>query len=273
MQAPPGQQCQTVTQQSKQQGGGGALESLIYFLSIIMIICTFPVSICACIRMVNDYERVVIYRLGRLDGAKGPGLFFIIPCMDDVIPMDLRTMTYDVPPQEILTKDSVTVAIDAVVYYRVVHPTMCVNNIRDYTTGIRLLSQTTLRNILGKKTLGGILSDREEISHSMQTELDEATDPWGIKVERVEVKDIRLPHQMQRAMAAEAEAAREAQAKIIAAQGEFDASKALADAADVIAQSKGALQLRFLQTLATIAAEKNSTIVFPLPIDMLPTKN
>merc|ERR1712071_634747 len=125
MQAPPGQQCQTVTQQSKQQGGGGTLESLIYFLSIIMIICTFPVSICACIRMVNDYERVVIYRLGRL-----------IPCMDDVIPMDLRTMTYDVPPQEILTKDSVTVAIDAVVYYRVVHPTMCVNNIRDYTTGI-----------------------------------------------------------------------------------------------------------------------------------------
>ena len=202
-------------------------------------------------------------------GAKGPGLFFIIPCIDDVIRVDLRTVSFDIPPQEILTKDSVTVAVDAVVYYRVFNPTLSVTSVENAAGSTRLLAQTTLRNHLGMKTLAGILTDRDEIASGMLSILDEATDPWGIKVERVEIKDVRLPLQLQRAMAAEAEASREAKAKIIAAQGEMDASKALKEASDIINQSPGALQLRYLQTLTTISAEKNSTIIFPLPIDLL----
>jgi len=183
--------------------------------------------------------------------------------------VDLRTVSFDVPPQEVLTRDSVTVAVDAVVYYRVQNATMSITNVEDSNRSTRLLAATTLRNVLGTKNLSEILSDRENISHTMQVSLDEATDPWGVKVERVEVKDVRLPVQLQRAMAAEAEAAREARAKVIAAEGEQKASRALKDAADVMIQSPAALQLRYLQTLNTISAEKNSTIIFPLPIDML----
>merc|ERR1712178_381993 len=215
------------------------------------------------------YERAVIFRLGRLLGAKGPGLFLILPCMDAIQRVDLRTVSFDIPPQEILTKDSVTVAVDAVVYYRVFNPTFAVTNVANAAYSTKLLAQTTLRNQLGAVTLAGLLSERDEISQKMQKILDDATDPWGIKVERVEVKDVRLPQQLQRAMAAEAEAARDAQAKVIAAQGEMNASKALKEAADVIATSPGALQLRYLQTLTAISAEKNSTIVFPLPIEMM----
>merc|ERR1711941_172104 len=182
-----------------------------------------------------------------------------------------RTVSFDVPPQEILTKDSVTVAVDAVVYYNIRDAAASVNNITNAPYATKLLAQTTLRNMLGTKTLAGILSDRVEISHKMQSTLDQATDAWGIYVERVELKDVKLPLQMQRAM--EAEAARDAQAKIIAAKGELDASKALKEAADVIGQSSGALQLRYLQTLTGISAEKNSTIVFPLPMDILPLGN
>ncbi|CAG5115501.1 unnamed protein product, partial [Candidula unifasciata] len=223
--------------------------------------------------VVQEYERAVIFRLGRLvsGGAKGPGLFFIIPCMDSYTKVDLRTVSFDVPPQEVLTRDSVTVAVDAVVYYRVQNATMSITNVEDSNRSTRLLAATTLRNVLGTKNLSEILSDRENISHVMQSNLDECADPWGIRVERVEIKDVRLPVQLQRAMAAEAEAAREARAKVIAAEGEQKASRALKEAADIMIQSPAALQLRYLQTLNTISAEKNSTIIFPLPIDILQT--
>ncbi|XP_077986326.1 band 7 protein AGAP004871-like [Glandiceps talaboti] len=245
-----------------------------YFLtgmSWVLFLITLPFSLCFCIKVVQEYERAVIFRLGLLlpGGAKGPGIFFILPCIDTYQKVDLRTVTFDVPPQEILSKDSVTVAVDAVVYYRIINPTISITNVEDAQRSTRLLAQTTLRNILGTKTLQEILSDREVVSNTMQTVLDEATDPWGIRVERVEIKDVRLPVQLQRAMAAEAEAAREARAKVIAAEGEQNASRALKEAADVISESPAALQLRYLQTLNTISAEKNSTIIFPLPIDIL----
>merc|ERR1711879_394240 len=250
-------------------GDAGCCHSILYGLSLILVAITFPFSLFVCLKIVAEYERAVIFRLGRLVGAKGPGLFFILPCMDEIQRVDLRTVSFDIPPQEILTKDSVTCAVDAVVYYRVFNAVFSVANVENVTGSTRLLAQTTLRNQLGMKTLSGILTDRDEISQNMQHLLDEATDPWGIKVERVEIKDVRLPPQLQRAMAAEAEASREAQAKVIAAQGEMDASYKLKEASDIINQSPGALQLRYLQTLTTISAEKNSTIVFPLPIDML----
>ena len=218
----------------------------------------------------QEYERAVIFRLGRVTkgGARGPGIFFIIPCIDSYTKVDLRTVSFDVPPQEILSRDSVTVAVDAVVYYRISNATIAITNVEDYGRSTRLLAATTLRNVLGTKNLSELLSERDVISHTIQTILDEATDPWGVKVERVEVKDVRLPVQMQRAMAAEAEASRDARAKVIAAQGEQNASRALKEAADVIAGSPAALQLRYLQTLTSIAAEKNSTIVFPIPMEL-----
>lgn len=258
--------------QGREDGGSiGCCGYVLWALSMLVIVCTFPFSLCLCIKVVQEYERAVIFRLGRLlsGGAKGPGLFFIIPCMDSYTKVDLRTVSFDVPPQEVLTRDSVTVAVDAVVYYRVQNATMSITNVEDSNRSTRLLAATTLRNVLGTKNLSEILSDRENISHIMQSALDEATDPWGVKVERVEVKDVRLPVQLQRAMAAEAEASREARAKVIAAEGEQKASRALKDAADVMIQSPAALQLRYLQTLNTISAEKNSTIIFPLPLDML----
>jgi len=247
------------------------ISGLIFVMSMIMIICTFPFSLCVCIRMVQEYERAVIFRLGKLKkgGAVGPGLFFIVPCMDNISVCDMRTVSFDVPPQEILTKDSVTVAVDAVVYYKIREPLAAVCNVQDYAKSTKLLASTTLRTILGTKNLAEILSDREFIAKDILTHLDGATDPWGIQVERVEVKDVRLPQQLQRAMAAEAEAAREARAKVIAAEGEQKASKALKEASDIISESPSALQLRYLQTLSNIAAEKNSTIVFPLPMDLI----
>ncbi|XP_076091136.1 band 7 protein AGAP004871-like isoform X4 [Mytilus galloprovincialis] len=256
----------------RSEGGSvGCCGYILWCLSILLIICTFPFSMCLSIKVVQEYERAVIFRLGRLvsGGAKGPGLFFIIPCIDSYTKVDMRTVSFDVPPQEILTKDSVTVAVDAVVYYRIQNAAMSITNVEDSNRSTRLLAATTLRNVLGTKNLSEILSDRETISHVMQTSLDEATDPWGVRVERVEVKDVRLPVQLQRAMAAEAEAAREARAKVIAAEGEQKASRALKEAADVMAESPAAIQLRYLQTLNTISAEKNSTIIFPLPIDLM----
>lgn len=251
--------------------GSGFCGVLLIIISCIMVICTFPLSLCFTIKVVQEYERAVIFRLGRLmsGGARGPGIFFVLPCLDNYIKVDLRTVTFDVPPQEILTKDSVTVAVDAVVYYRTADPTMSVTNVEDAAKSTKLLAATTLRNVLGTKTLGEVLSDRDQICNSMQGSLDIATDPWGIKVERVEVKDVRLPVQLQRAMAAEAEAARDARAKVISAEGEQKASRALKEAADVLSESPSALQLRYLQTLSAIAAEQNSTIIFPLPMELL----
>lgn len=243
----------------------------IVIFSILLTLATLPISIWMCVKIVKEYERAIIFRLGRIlrGGAKGPGLFFILPCTDNFIKVDMRTISFDIPPQEVLTKDSVTVSVDGVVYYRVQNATLAVANITNADAATRLLAQTTLRNVLGTKNLAEILSDREEIAHSMMTTLDEATDDWGIKVQRVEIKDVKLPMQLQRAMAAEAEASREARAKVIAAEGEMNASRALKEASLIIAESPSALQLRYLQTLNTIAAEKNSTIIFPLPIDMM----
>ncbi|XP_061459749.1 stomatin-like isoform X2 [Rhineura floridana] len=249
----------------------GACGWILVSLSFLFALLTFPISMFLCLQIVMEYERAVIFRLGHIQkgGAKGPGIYFIFPCIDNVITVDMRTVSFDIAPQEILTKDSVTVLVDGVVYYRIQNAILSVANVVYAHPATRLLAQTTLRNVLGTKNLAQILSDREEIAHSMQATLDDATDDWGIKVERVEIKDVKLPLQLQRAMAAEAEATREARAKVIAAEGEMNASKALKEAAVVITESPAALQLRYLQTLTTIAAEKNSTIVFPLPMDML----
>ncbi|CAG12778.1 unnamed protein product, partial [Tetraodon nigroviridis] len=257
----------------------GCFGWILVLVSLIIIAGTFPLTIFMCVKIVKEYERAVIFRLGRITDRKpkGPGLFFILPCTDTFVKVDLRTISFDIPPQEamtvftlqILTKDSVTVAVDGVVYFRIHCPISSVANVSNAHTSTRLLAQTTLRNVLGTKNLAELLSDREGISHSMQEALDEATDAWGIKVERVEIKDVKLPQQLQRAMAAEAEASREARAKIIAAEGEMKASRALKEASLVIAESPSALQLRYLQSLNSIAAEKNSTIIFPLPIDIL----
>eukprot|EP00091_Calanus_sinicus_P019833 TRINITY_DN5140_c0_g2_i2.p1 TRINITY_DN5140_c0_g2~~TRINITY_DN5140_c0_g2_i2.p1 ORF type:complete len:328 (+),score=129.80 TRINITY_DN5140_c0_g2_i2:87-986(+) len=239
-------------------------------ISILLMVCTFPLSMFFCIKVIQEYERAVIFRLGRVKkgGAVGPGLFFIIPCIDQCNIVDLRTVSFDVPPQEILTKDSVTVSVDAVVYYNIRAPMAAVCNVENYSKSTKLLSATTLRNILGTKTLSELLADRENIASDLKAMIDTATDPWGIDIERVEVKDVRLPQNLQRAMAAEAEATREARAKVIGAEGEQKASKALKEASDIISSSPAALQLRYLQTLATISSEKNSTIVFPIPIEM-----
>jgi len=256
-----------------EEGGGegdGLCSVLLTIISVLLIILTFPISLFMCIKVVQEYERAVIFRLGRIKkgGAQGPGLFFIIPCIDQCVVVDLRTVSFDVPPQEILTKDSVTVAVDAVVYYNIRNPMAAVCNVSDYSKSTKLLASTTLRNILGTKTLAELLSEREAIAGGLKTMIDAATDPWGIDIERVEVKDVRLPQNLQRAMAAEAEATREARAKVIAAEGEQKASRALKEASDIISESPAALQLRYLQTLATISSEKNSTIVFPIPIEM-----
>jgi len=250
---------------------GGVFTALLTGFSVLLIILTFPLSIWFCIRMVQEYQRAVIFRLGRVKkgGAVGPGLFWIIPCIDTMQVVDLRTVSFDVPPQEILTKDSVTVSVDAVVYYKISNPMASVCNVSNASSSTRLLASTTLRTILGTKSLQEILADREDTAKVILEQLDHATDPWGIRVERVEVKDVRLPQQLQRAMAAEAEAAREARAKVIAAEGEQKASRALKEASLIIAESPSALQLRYLQTLTSISAEKNSTIIFPLPIDMM----
>jgi erythrocyte band 7 integral membrane protein len=250
---------------------GSCISTLIFIFSAILILFTFPFSLCFCIKIVQEYERAVIFRLGRVrrGGPVGPGLFFIVPCMDQIMKTDLRTMSFDVPPQEILTKDSVTVAVDAVVYYKISSPLSAVCNVANFAKSTKLLAATTLRSVLGTKSLAEILSDRESIASHLLELLDTATDPWGVKVERVEVKDVRLPKNLQRAMAAEAEAHREARAKVIAAEGEQKASRALKEASDIISESPAALQLRYLQTLSTISAEMNSTIIFPLPIELL----
>jgi len=249
----------------------GFIGTLITILSYIFVFITLPISIWGCIKVVQEYERAVIFRLGRLRSgrAKGPGLFFIVPCIDNYRCVDLRTGAFDVPPQEILTRDSVTISVDAVVYYQVSNPLAAICNNDDYNRSTRLLAATTLRNVMGTKNLSEILSDREAMGKSMHQILEEATDVWGVHVDRVEVKDVRLPQQMQRSMAAEAEASRDARAKVISSEGEQKSAKALKEAADTMAQSPTALQLRYLQSLHSISAEKNSTIIFPLPMELL----
>ncbi|OPJ67178.1 stomatin-like protein 3 [Patagioenas fasciata] len=251
--------------------GIGVCGWILVSLSFLLVLITFPISIWACIKIIREYERAVVFRLGRIVSkkAKGPGLVLILPCTDTFVKVDLRTVTCNIPPQEILTKDAVTTQVDGVVYYRIHSAVSAVANVTDVHSATFLLAQTTLRNVLGTQSLAQLLAGREEIAHSIQAILDSATEQWGIKVARVEIKDVRIPVAMQRAMAAEAEAAREARAKVVAAEGEMNASKALKQASMVLAESPAGLQLRYLQTLTTLATENNSTIVFPLPIDML----
>lgn len=258
---------------SSQPEGGqlGICGIVLTVLSYILVIVTMPFSLFFCLKVVQEYERAVIFRLGRIlpGGARGPGLFFIVPKIDQFKKVDLRTVSFNVPPQEALTRDSVTVTVDAVVYFRIQNATVSVTNVSDAPGSTKLLAQTTLRNMIGTKNMSEILMDREGLSAQMQSFLDDATYPWGVRVERVEIKDVRLPVQLQRVMAAEAEASREARAKVIAAEGEMTASRALKDAADVMAETPSAMQLRYLQTLNTISAEKNSTIIFPMPMDFV----
>lgn len=234
-------------------------------LSAILLIPLLPFQI----RVVAEYERGVIFRLGRLTGAKGPGLFVLLPFIDRMVKVDLRTITLDVPSQEAITRDNVTIKVNAVVYFRVVEPTAAVVRILDFIRATSQISQTTLRSVMGQTDLDGLLSQREEVNQELQKIIDEETEPWGIKVSTVEVKDVELPPTMQRAMAAQAEAERDRRAKIIAADGEFQASERLREAAMVMATEPITLQLRYLQTLSEISVENNSTIVFPLPMDLI----
>uniref|UniRef100_A0A1A9UE69 Band 7 domain-containing protein n=1 Tax=Glossina austeni TaxID=7395 RepID=A0A1A9UE69_GLOAU len=244
-------------------------ETILIALSYLVIAILFPIAVFCCLITVKEYERVVILRLGRLRkrGMFGPGVVFVLPCIDEYHKVDMRTKAFDVEPQEILTKDSVTIAVDAVVYYSIRNPLDSVLQVSNVTESTRLLAQTTLRNVIGTKNLMEMLTAKETLSKTIEQILDEATDAWGVKVERVEMTDLRLPTSMQRAMAAEAEALREAKAKIVAAEGELNASRALRQASDVMASNPMTLQLRYLQTMSTISSEKNSTIVFPFPLD------
>ncbi len=221
------------------------------------------------IRIVQEYERGVIFRLGRvLPKAKGPGLFFIIPFIDRMQKVNLQTVTMNVPPQDVITRDNVTVRVDAVAYFHVVEPIKAIVEIQNYLLGTSQISQTTLRSILGKAELDELLSRREELNDQLQTVIDELTEPWGVKVTHVEIKDVDLPDTMQRAMARQAEAERIRRAKVINAEGEFQASQKLSEAAEVIARHPTAFQLRLLQTMAEVAAEKNSTLVLPIPVEL-----
>jgi len=220
------------------------------------------------IKIMNEYERGVIFRLGRLIASKGPGIIFLIPLVDKLQRMSLRLVTFDVPPQDVITRDNVSIKVNAVLYYRVMDPNKAVVEVADYAYATSQLAQTTLRSVCGQAELDELLAEREKISIRLQETLDKDTDPWGIKVSKVELKHIDLPPEMQRAMAKQAEAERERRAKVIHAAGEHQASAKLADAATVLSKDPTALQLRYLQTLSEIATEKNSTILFPIPIDL-----
>ncbi len=232
---------------------------------IIVLIVIIPMSV----KIAREYERGVIFRLGRLVGARGPGLFFIIPFVDKWVKVDLRVVTMDVPSQEVITKDNVTVRVNAVVYFRVVDPEMSVVKVLDHIRATSQISQTTLRNVLGQSELDELLSQREKLNQMLQQIIDEHTDPWGVKVSTVEIKEVELAEQMKRMMAAQAEAERERRAKIIHAEGELQASEKLAQAGVIIGREPTTLQLRYLQTLTEIASERNSTLIFPLPIDLI----
>jgi regulator of protease activity HflC (stomatin/prohibitin superfamily) len=243
------------------------VNALLSSVGVLIVLAIFVVA--SAIKIVQEYERGVIFRLGRLVGAKGPGLFFIIPFIDRMTKVDLRVVTLDIPAQEAITKDNVTVKVNAVAYFRVVEPDDAIVQVEDFRRATWLIAQTSLRSVLGQSDLDDLLTRRDEINERLQQIIDEQTEPWGIKVSIVELKDVELPDTMKRAMARQAEAEREKRAKVIHAQGEFQAAQQLADAAEMIGKQPGALQLRYLQTLNEISVEKNSTIIFPVPIDIL----
>jgi regulator of protease activity HflC (stomatin/prohibitin superfamily) len=235
--------------------------------AIVVLFILFIASLS--IRVINEYERGVVFRLGRLIGAKGPGFIMIIPVVDRMIKVDLRVITMDVPSQDVITKDNVTVRVNAVVYFRVVNPEASVVKVINHIQATSQISQTTLRNVLGQHELDELLSQREKLNQNLQSIIDEQTDPWGVKVSIVEIKDVELPEAMRRSMAAQAEAERVRRAKIIHAEGELQASHKLVEAGHIIAQEPVTLQLRYLQTLTEIATEKTNTLIFPVPIDLI----
>lgn len=237
------------------------MSNYIYLAIFVIIILSMAIKIA------QEYERGVIFRLGRYVGVRGPGLFFLWPIIERMVRVDLRTATIELPPQEVITHDNVTIKVTAVVYFRVMDPANAVIKVLDYNMASLQIAQTTLRNVLGQSMLDEILAQREAINQRLQQIIDEQTEPWGIKVSIVEIKDVELPQTMQRAMAKQAEAEREKRAKVIHAEGEFQASQKLLEAARVIGQEDVAIQLRYLQTLVEVSAEKNSTILFPVPID------
>jgi regulator of protease activity HflC (stomatin/prohibitin superfamily) len=241
------------------------LGRLLIAFGYILAVPLFPMAI----KIVKEYERGVIFRLGRLVGARGPGLFLIIPIVERMVKMDLRILTMDVPRQDVITQDNVTVKVDAVVYFRVTDPDAAVVKVVDYIRATSLVAQTTLRSVLGQSDLDELLSKREEVNQRLQDIIDEATEPWGVKVTVVAVRDVELPHEMMRAIARQAEAERERRAKIIHAEGEFQAAEKLADAGKVMAATPTTLQLRYLQTLTEISTERMRTVIFPVPIDIL----
>ncbi len=235
--------------------------AVIIFLGIILLFNM--------IKVLREYERGVIFRLGRLLGAKGPGLIILIPIIDKMVRVDLRVITYDVPPQDVITRDNVSVKVNAVVYFQVVDANRAIVSVANFFEATSQIAQTTLRSVLGQHELDDLLANREKINAELQRIIDDQTNPWGVKVSVVEVKNVDLPPEMTRAIARQAEAERERRAKVIHAEGEFQASQRLADAAKVISTEPAALQLRFLQTLTEVATEKNSTTIFPVPIDLL----
>lgn len=238
---------------------------LIYFVIAVVVI----ILLSAAIKIVQEYERGTVFRLGRFVGLRGPGLVFLIPFVERMMKVDLRVITMDVPAQECMTMDNVTVTVDAVIYFRVVDAADAVLKVLDYIKATSLLAATTLRNVVGQSELDELLAHRDKLNDKIQGVVDEGTNPWGIKVSMVEVKDVELPDTMKRAMAAQAEAERERRAKVVHAEGEFQAAEKLAEAAKIIATQPAALQLRYLQTLAGIATERTNTILFPLPLDMV----
>jgi len=242
----------------------------IALIAFAVVVAILVLLLFLAVKITREYERGVIFRFGRLlDPPKGPGIFLIIPFVDQMVRVDLRTVTLNVPPQEVITKDNVPVRVNAVAYFRIVEPNAAITQVENYMVATSQIAQTTLRSVLGQHVLDELLSERDKINAILQNIIDEATSPWGIKVSVVEVKDVEIPASMQRAMARQAEAEREKRAKIIHAEGELEASEKLSQAASVIAREPVTVTLRYLQTLTEIASEKNSTIVFPLPIELL----
>jgi regulator of protease activity HflC (stomatin/prohibitin superfamily) len=239
---------------------------LIFLASIIAVLAILAAS---SVRILREYERAVVFRLGRLIGQKGPGLILLIPAVDRMVRVDLRTIVLDIPPQDLITRDNVPAKVNAVTYFRVVDAASAVVEVERYLTATSQIAQTTLRSVLGKAELDMLLAERDRLNEALQAIIDEETDPWGVKVTAVEIKDVEIPSAMQRAMARQAEAERERRAKVIHAEGEFQASQRLSDAAAVISPNPAALQLRYLQTLTEVGVNQNSTIVFPLPLDVI----
>ncbi len=237
----------------------------LYAAALVLVL----LFLSSAVRILNEYERGVVFRLGRVIGAKGPGLILLIPVIDKLVRVDLRVVAMDVPPQDVITKDNVTIKVSAVLYFRVIDPNKAIVSVENYLYATSQLSQTTLRSVCGQAELDELLSEREKINAHLQEILDKDTEPWGVKVAKVEIKNIDLPQEMQRAIARQAEAERERRAKVIGAEGEFQAAQKLSDAARIIAENPIALQLRYLQTLREVAAENNSTTLFPVPIDLL----